>query len=292
MQGRILQGIGSFYTVESGEACYVCKARGRFRKQRITPMVGDLVEFTPAPDAESEGSIEDILPRSSELIRPPVANIDLLLVTLAAAAPDPDLLLTDRLLVRAQRAGIEAYIVVNKTDLSENIVQEIRSQYEKSGYRVLTVCAREQIGLDELKALARGRIVAFAGQSAVGKSTLMNALCPGLGQETGEVSRIERGRHTTRKAQLFPTPGGGYLADTPGFSLLELDAQDPDTLKDSYPEFAPYEGQCRFLGCQHIGEPDCAVKQAAKEGLLSTERLERYALLHQEIKEKWGRRYD
>ena len=221
-----------------------------------------------------------------------MANIDLLLVTLAAAAPDPDLLLADRLLVRAQRAGIEACIVVNKTDLSENIVQEIRSQYEKSGYRVLTVCAREQIGLDELKALARGRIVAFAGQSAVGKSTLMNALCPGLGQETGEVSRIERGRHTTRKAQLFPTPGGGYLADTPGFSLLELDAQDPDTLKDSYPEFAPYEGQCRFLGCQHIGEPDCAVKQAAKEGLLSTERLERYALLHQEIKEKWGRRYD
>ena len=175
MQGRILQGIGSFYTVESGEACYVCKARGRFRKQRITPMVGDLVEFTPAPDAESEGSIEEILPRSSELIRPPVANIDLLLVTLAAAAPDPDLLLADRLLVRAQRAGIEACIVVNKTDLSENIVQEIRSQYEKSGYRVLTVCAREQIGLDELKALARGRIVAFAGQSAVGKSTLMNA---------------------------------------------------------------------------------------------------------------------
>ena len=136
MQGRILQGIGSFYTVESGEACYVCKARGRFRKQRITPMVGDLVEFTPAPDAESEGSIEEILPRSSELIRPPVANIDLLLVTLAAAAPDPDLLLADRLLVRAQRAGIEACIVVNKTDLSENIVQEIRSQYEKSGYRV------------------------------------------------------------------------------------------------------------------------------------------------------------
>ena len=139
MQERILQGIGSFYTVESGEACYVCKARGRFRKQRITPMVGDLVEFTPAPDAESEGSIEDILPRSSELIRPPVANIDLLLVTLAAAAPDPDLLLADRLLVRAQRAGIEACIVVNKTDLSENIVQEIRSQYEKSGYRVFNL---------------------------------------------------------------------------------------------------------------------------------------------------------
>ena len=272
MQGRILQGIGSFYTVESGEACYVCKARGRFRKQRITPMVGDLVEFTPAPDAESEGSIEEILPRSSELIRPPVANgqgaldqilprknrffrpavanIDLLLVTLAAAAPDPDLLLADRLLVRAQRAGIEACIVVNKTDLSENIVQEIRSQYEKSGYRVLTVCAREQIGLDELKALARGRIVAFAGQSAVGKSTLMNQI---IGQKIAITS---------------------------------------DTLKDSYPEFAPYEGQCRFLGCQHIGEPDCAVKQAAKEGLLSTERLERYALLHQEIKEKWGRRYD
>ena len=292
MQGQIIEGRGGLYTVRDAAGIdHVLRAKKKFRRQHMTPLVGDRVDFTPG-EGDEHGWLEEILPRSSQCLRPPVANIDLLLVTLAAAAPDPDLLLADRLLVRAQRAGIEACIVVNKTDLSENIVQEIRSQYEKSGYRVLTVCAREQIGLDELKALARGRIVAFAGQSAVGKSTLMNALCPGLGQETGEVSRIERGRHTTRKAQLFPTPGGGYLADTPGFSLLELDAQDPDTLKDSYPEFAPYEGQCRFLGCQHIGEPDCAVKQAAKEGLLSTERLERYALLHQEIKEKWGRRYD
>ena len=135
------------------------------------------------------------------------------------------------------------------------------------------------------------RLSTFAGQSAVGKSSIMNCICPQLNLETGSVSRIERGRHTTRKAQLIPVENG-YLADTPGFSLLELDTFDPELLKDSYPEFAAYEGQCRFLGCQHLNEPGCAVKEAVKQGNLPAERLERYAVLHQELKEKWGRRYD
>ena len=291
MTGRILEGIGSFYTVESDGVSYVCKARGRFRKQRITPLVGDLVEFAPAGDEGGEGFIEEILPRKSELVRPPVANVDLLFVTVAVSAPEPDLLLVDRLMVRARRAGIEVKLVVNKTDLGLEKADAIKRQYERAGCEVFLVCAREETGVEAVRAAARGKIIAFAGQSAVGKSSIMNALCPRVNLPTGEVSRIERGRHTTRKAQLFPVDGG-YLADTPGFSLLELETIDPEQLKDSYPEFAPYEGECRFLGCQHLNEPGCAVKDAAQAGVISRERLERYAVLHQELKEKWGRRYD
>lgn len=291
MTGRILQGIGSFYTVECEGQLHVCKARGRFRKQKISPLVGDLVEFVPAENEDSEGFIEEILPRKSELIRPPVANIDLLFVTVAAATPDPDLLLVDRLLVRAQNAGIDACIVINKTDLDEENALDVKRQYEMAGYTVYLVCAHEDKGMEQLKSAAAGKIIAFAGQSAVGKSSIMNCLCPELSLETGSVSRIERGRHTTRKAQLIPVENG-YLADTPGFSLLELDTFEPELLKDSYPEFAPYEGQCRFLGCQHLNEPGCTVKEAVKEGNIAAERLERYKLLHQELKEKWGRRYD
>ena len=146
-------------------------------------------------------------------------------------------------------------------------------------------------GVPELMELAAGRIVAFAGQSAVGKSSLMNVLCPGLGQQTGSVSRIERGRHTTRKAQLVPLEAGGYLADTPGFSLLELDAEDPANLRAFYPEFEPDEGLCRFDGCCHLSEPGCAVKDAAQRGEIAPERLERYAALFAEVKDKWDRRY-
>ena len=291
MTGRIIQGIGSFYTVESEGQRYVCKARGRFRKQRISPLVGDFVEFQPADREDGEGFIEEILPRNSELLRPPVANVDVIFVTVAASSPEPDLLLVDRLLVRAHRAGIEAKIIVNKTDLDGGMAEEIARQYGSAGYEVFRVSAKQGVGLDALKAAAQGKTIAFAGQSAVGKSSLLNALCPGLSLETGSVSRIERGRHTTRKAQLIPMQGG-YLADTPGFSLLELDTMEPELLAECYPEFAPYEGKCRFLGCQHLNEPDCAVKDAAQQGAVSRERLERYAVLHQELKEKWGKRYD
>ena len=291
MKGRILQGIGSFYTVESEGRRYVCRARGRFRKQRLTPMVGDEVLFAPPGPAEEEGFLEEILPRKSELVRPPVANIDLLFVTAAAAAPQPDLLLVDRLLVRARKAGIETALIINKTDLDPGQAAAIARQYRGADCRIFCTCACSGEGAEALLAAARGRIVAFAGQSAVGKSSLMNALFPGLGQETGGVSRIERGRHTTRKAQLFPLEGGGYLADTPGFSLLELESGDPDELRQFYPEFEPYEGSCRFDGCAHLSEPGCAVKAAVESGDIAPERHARYAALYAELKDKWTHRY-
>ena len=185
MTGRIIQGIGSFYTVESGGQRYVCKARGRFRKQRISPLVGDFVEFQPADSEDGEGFIEEILPRKSELLRPPVANVDVIFVTVAASSPEPDLLLVDRLLVRAHRAGIEAKIIVNKTDLNGGMAKEIARQYGSAGYEVFCVSAKQGMGLDALRAAVQGKTIAFAGQSAVGKSSLLNALCPGLSLETG-----------------------------------------------------------------------------------------------------------
>ncbi len=288
MIGRIVQGIGGFYTVECEGEPYVCKARGRFRREKMSPLVGDLVDFLPGAEGD-EGSIERIHPRKNALERPAVANLDLLLITMACGKPQPDLLLADRLLIRARRAGMEAAVLINKADLGGG--EDVLEQYKKSGLTTLRVSAQTGRGREALLRLIQGKIVGFAGQSAVGKSSLINLLCPGAGQETGDLSRIERGRHTTRRAQLLPLPGGGYLMDTPGFSLLELDLFDPEELKASYPEFGPYEGKCRFLGCNHIGEPGCAVRAAADEGELSGERLERYAALYAEQREKWGKRY-
>lgn len=288
MIGRILKGIGGFYTIRCEQTDYICKPRGKFRKDKLSPMVGDMVEFEPGQPGD-EGSINAILPRKNQLIRPPVANLDLILTVMALHSPEPDVLLTDRLLVAAAKAEIEAIVIVNKTDLGN--ADALLEQYRRSGYEAHAVSTYEKQGLEELRPLLTGRIIGLAGQSAVGKSSLINILNEGADMEVGGVSRIERGRHTTRRAELLPLPGGGYLVDTPGFSLLELDTDDPETLKTYYPEFEPYEGTCRFLGCNHTGEPGCAVQQAAQEGKLSIERLERYRLLFAEQKEKWGRRY-
>ena len=288
MTGRIIQGIGGFYTVKSGAESYVCKARGRFRREKLSPLVGDLVEFIPGTE-DDEGSIEEILPRKNCLERPAVANLDLLLVAFAFTQPEPDLLLVDRLLVRARRAGMEAAIVVNKSDLGN--AQDYLKQYALSGYATACLSARTGEGYEALREITRDKVSCFAGQSAVGKSSLINLLCPGAELETGNLSRIQRGKHTTRSAKLLELPYGGYLMDTPGFSLLEMETFDPETLKESYPEYVPFEANCRFLGCNHIGEPGCAVQTAAEKGEISRERLERYRLLFAEVKEKWGKRY-
>ena len=220
-----------------------------------------------------------------------MANVDVIFVTVAASSPEPDLLLVDRLLVRAHRAGIEAKIIVNKTDLNGGMAKEIARQYGSAGYEVFCVSAKQGMGLNALRAAAQGKTIAFAGQSAVGKSSLLNALCPGLSLETGSVSRIERGRHTTRKAQLIPMQGG-YLADTPGFSLLELeDAIEPEAFAQLYPEYNALAGACRFQPCLHDREPGCAVRAAVESGELSAARWVRYRELLAQVREQWKGRY-
>lgn len=290
-EGVIIKGVGGlYYARESQGQVHVLRAKGKFRKQRITPMVGDRVLFTPGTGDE-HGWVEDILPRESELIRPPVANIRHI-VLVVAPEPAPDLMLVDTLMVMAFRQGIQPALVVNKCDLDETLFDAVRRDYAQLSIPMLKVSAHTGEGLNDLRQLLRSGICCFAGQSGVGKSTLLSA-ATGLALQTGEISKkISRGRHTTRHAELLFS-GDYCVLDTPGFSLLELwEGLEPIRLKEYYPEFWPYEGECRFAPCYHLSEPGCAVLQAVREGKLSSARQERYHLLLKKAQEAWRNRYD
>ena len=292
MQGIILRGIGGFYYALDDEGTvHTLRAQGKLRRERLKPKVGDRVELTPGND-EEHGWILGILPRKNELVRPPVANIDVIAIVVAAATPDPDLMLTDRLMLNARRAGIDVRLVINKCDLNPEGAAQIASQYRGAGVEPVMVSAGKKEGIEPLREILRGKVHALAGQSGAGKSTLINALY-GLNMETGDLSRkIERGKNTTRHCELVPVEGGGMVLDTPGFSLLETELFDPVELKGSWPEFEKYEGQCFFQPCYHATEPRCAVRDAVEEGEIDTERHGRYVALLDEMKQRWRERYD
>jgi len=290
--GTILQGIGGFYTArdEDGRE-YILRAQGKLRRERMKPKVGDRVELIPG-EGEEHGWICRILPRRNELVRPPVANIDVIVIVVAAATPDPDLMMVDRLMLNARRAGIAVQLVISKSDLSPDNAGDIVRQYRGAEVSPLQVCAATGAGMEALRERLRGRIHALAGQSGAGKSTMINALY-GLDLETGDLSRkIDRGKNTTRHCQLIPVEGGGMVLDTPGFSLLESGVFDPVELKDSWPEFTPYEGQCYFQPCYHATEPRCAVLDAVAAGKIDDRRHGRYIALLDEMKLRWRDRYD
>ena len=290
MQGRIIKGIGGFYDVLlSGGETVTCKARGRFRNEGLTPMVGDLVEISLHETGFA--AMDDILPRKNALLRPPVANIDLLVIVLAASIPKPDFLLVDKLLIQAYTLRIEPLLVLNKMDSAKaEITEEFLRDY--AAFRTLLVSSATCEGIDALKEALTNRVSCFAGQSAVGKSSLLNALFPELSLETGELAKkTDRGKHTTRQAELWPYLGGAVL-DTPGFSLFEMSALEQDTLNASYPEFADVSADCRFAGCRHNAEPDCAVKALLNCGKLSQARYTRYLEIQTEIDDKRKHRYD
>lgn len=292
MQGIILRGVGGFYyAMDDSGALHTLRAQGKIRRERLKPKIGDRVEITPG-EGEEHGWIHAIVPRRNELTRPPVANIDLIVVVVAAASPDPDLMLADRLMLNARRAGIEVRLVVNKCDLDPDGAAAIARQYRGANVHPMMISGGRGDGVDELRTLLRGKVHALAGQSGAGKSTLINALY-GLKLETGGLSRkIERGKNTTRHCELIPVDGGGMVLDTPGFSLLETDVFDPVLLKDSYPEFEKYEGRCFFQPCYHATEPKCAVRDAVALGEIDDQRHGRYAALLNELKQKWRERYD
>lgn len=292
MQGIITRGVGGFYYVlDAAGALHQLRAQEELRRARIKPMVGDVVEFAPGAQQEQDGWLTAILPRKNALRRPPVANIDAVVIVVAAAAPDPDLLMADRLLIAARAAGIRALLAINKADLAMENARVIARQYCAAQVEPTLVCARTGEGVAELRAKLRGCVHALAGQSGAGKSTLLNALY-GLDLTTGDVSqRIERGRHTTRQCQLIPLGDGTMALDTPGFSLLESDLRDPVALKDDYPEFRPYEGKCRFAPCYHAQEPYCAVREAVQAGQIDPERHARYVELLEEMRIRWRDRY-
>ena len=286
--GTIVKGVGGFYTVDDGQREFTLRAQAKFRRARLTPLVGDRVRFE---SDGKEGWVTQILPRKNALLRPPVANLDALVLVLSASAPAPDLLLTDRQLLFARAQNLPVRLVVNKADENPAYARELVAAYRGAGVSPMAVSAKTGAGVDALKESLRGLDHAFSGQSGAGKSTLINALY-GLNTETGDLSKkIERGKNTTRHCELIPVSGGMVL-DTPGFSLLESDPFDPVELKDGYPEFAPYEEQCFFHPCYHATEPKCAVLNAVKEGAIDSERHARYVALLEETKERWRERYD
>lgn len=290
-EGVIVKGVsGLYYARGEDGGTHVLRARGIFRRRHITPMVGDRVRFTPG-QGEEHGWVEEILPRESQLVRPPVANVRYLVIVLAPA-PAPDYLLIDTLIAMALRQGIRPALVVNKCDLDGGTYEAVRSDYAGLGAPLLAVSALSGQGMDGLRSLLASGVCCLAGQSGVGKSTLLCA-ATGLRLQTGEISqKIHRGRHTTRHAELLFS-GEYRVLDTPGFSLLELwEGLEPIRLKEYYPEFAPYEGQCRFSPCYHLSEPGCAVLKAARAGEISQARLERYHLLLKKAQEAWRNRYD
>ncbi len=291
-QGVILRGVGSFYTAaEDGtEREWVLRAKKKFRRERLTPLPGDRILFSPG-EGEEHGWIEEILPRTSLCLRPPVANAETLVIVLAPE-PEPDLLLTDRMIARAFAQGMKVILAVNKTDLDGGLASRIREEYRGAGVPVYPVSAREGTGLEALTEAMRGSLCCLSGQSGAGKSSLLNAIL-GLRLETGEISRkIARGKNTTRHVELIRR-NGLRVMDTAGFSLLEAERNlAPEALKERYPEFLPYEGKCRFHECLHDREPGCAVAGAAGTGDIHPARWERYRALLAEIREAWRNRYD
>lgn len=290
--GLILRGIGGFYYVmpDDGGNVVECRARGRFRSEGRVPMVGDRVEFET--QREGYAALTNILPRRNALIRPPVANIDRLFIVLSASAPQPDWLLADRLIVQAKLLDVEPIIVLNKCDTAdETILSSFYADYAQHFLTVI-VSAHTGFGLDKLRSMLVNKVCCLAGQSAVGKSSLINALIPELALEIGGLAKkTDRGRHTTRRAELWPAFGGAIL-DTPGFSLFETDCPEQDVLDKCYPEFLDLPAQCRFSGCMHISEPNCAVKEMIQSGGMSAARYERYQLLAKEFETRRKHRYD
>jgi len=279
LDGIIVKGIGGFYYVETAEGMYECKARGVFRKKRITPTVGDRVEIEISG---GKGSICTICDRKNILIRPPVANIDILLIVVAAQNPDPSLFLIDKMLITAEKNNIEPIICINKTDLVKR--EDIESIYRKAGYRVISVSAETKENIAELKDMISGKITAFAGLSGVGKSTLLGEITD-FNLETGGLSeKINRGKHTTRHVELMELSGGGFVFDTPGFSSMEISDIKAQELGSYFPEIRDISDECRFKGCAHIKERDCAVREKVESGEISKSRYESYCTLYEELK--------
>ncbi|MDE5932524.1 MAG: ribosome small subunit-dependent GTPase A [Lachnospiraceae bacterium] len=288
MTGKIIKGIAGFYYVHiEDKGVYECKARGIFRNQHMKPLVGDNVSVDILDEQEKEGNITEILPRKNELLRPAVANIDQAIVVFAIVKPNPDFGLLDRFLIRMEQQKLTSIICFNKQDIaSEEEKEALRRAYETCGYHVLFLSAYKNEGLETLRGLLTGRTTALAGPSGVGKSTLINALAPEAGMETGSISRkIERGRHTTRHSEIIALGDETYIMDTPGFTSLHISEIMKEELSGYYPEFKLYEPVCRFGGCAHISEPDCGVKEAVEEGKISRVRYENYKVLYQELKD-------
>lgn len=282
INGRIIKGIGGFYYIDTADGIFECRARGRFRKEGITPLVGDIV--TCRIDLPSKtGMITEIYPRNNKLIRPPVANVTQIAIVFSAVNPKPNLRVVDKLITSAVYADIKPLICINKADLTD--VSELCEIYKMSGFDTIVVSAKDKINIDILKSKLIGEITVFAGISGVGKSSLLNRILKNANLETGEVSlKVERGRHTTRHSELMQIDGGnGYIIDTPGFSSFSVSDIDEDELYTLFPDFVPYADDCKFPDCSHTVEQGCAVIEAINCGKLSKSRHDSYMEQYKEV---------
>ena len=287
INGKIIKGIGGFYYVDTENGLYECRARGIFRKNKITPLVGDRVSISVVDEENKKGVVEEIEERDTELVRPPIANVDKALIVFAIKNPSPNLSLLDRFIVLAEKENLEIVIVFTKVDLDTDgeLLGELKDIYEVSGYKVISVSNKLKLNIDKIKEELKENTVVFAGPSGVGKSSLLNEVDKNFELKTGEVSdKIKRGKHTTRHAELLKLECGGMVADTPGFSSLTLDDIEESELKEYFIEFDKYD-ECRFGSrCIHENEPSCAVKEAVENGDISKKRYESYIQLLNEIR--------
>lgn len=286
MEGIILKALSGFYYVDDGTGTLTaCRGRGKLRHEKLTPLVGDRVSFTPLDNGQ--GALDAILPRKNEFYRPAVANIDQLVIIAAQATPVTDPFLIDRVIAIAEGRGCESIVCINKCDLAPG--EDLARIYEKAGFPTLRVSAETGEGMDRLRELIAGKGSAFTGNSGVGKSSILNALEPGIALKTGGVSeKLGRGRHTTRHVELFRLSCGGIVADTPGFSSFDVDKMElcrKEELAGRFREFAPYVDQCRFQDCAHVKEKGCAVLAAVKAGEIAKSRHESYVRLYEQAKQ-------
>jgi ribosome biogenesis GTPase len=282
--GRITKALAGFYYVESENITVQCRARGKFRKDEIKPLVGDEVEFTI--EDNNDGYIMNILPRKNVLVRPPICNIGQALLVFSWKEPDFSTMLLDKFLLIIESLSIEPIICISKVDLAvDNDIQKYVDEYRTAGYQVLEISSSKQQGLESVKNIFKDNVTVITGQSGVGKSSLLNALDGGLNIETQSISKaLGRGKHTTRHVELLPLYGG-YVADTPGFSSLEL-IMEPIEAAVAYRDFKKYSESCKFRGCLHDSEPKCGVKKAVENGKISEERYKHYLHYLEEVKEK------
>jgi ribosome biogenesis GTPase len=287
LKGKIIKGIGGFYYVDADDVIYECKARGNFRKQGISPLVGDDVEISVNQNNNAENTIEKIYPRNNSMVRPPLSNLDTLFIIASIVDPKINTVIIDKLIAIAEFKHIEPVVVLTKTDLCSDY-QHYVNIYSNAGFKVIVCDNTNGKGADEVKALLAGKISAFTGNTGVGKSTLLNNIFPNLNLATGETSKkLGRGKHTTRHCELFKV-SGGYIADTPGFSSLDFERCER-ILKDDLPycfrEFENYLGKCKFVSCTHVNDKGCAICDAVKNGKISPSRHESYVAMYNDVKD-------
>lgn len=284
--GVVIKNVNGYYQVQTDEGIvYECRMRGRLKQKRYSLLVGDKVEFTT--ENGKEGSIEKILPRKNSLKRPAVANLDQVVLVVAAHEPDINELLLNKLLVMIEHSDIPLVLCINKWDLKDDSSEGLAEVYRAIGYPLLTLSTYTGEGIEALREVLQHKLTAFAGPSGVGKSSLLNAVEPAFAFQTGEVSeKIKRGRHTTRHASLYSLNKDSFIMDTPGFSAIDFTDIDASLLAFLFPEFEAYRDSCRFNGCSHTHEPICGVKEAVEEGRVHKGRYDSYLAILNEMKEK------